>query len=55
MNYGNAKTAAGGTLVLTGMTMGEQVTIVLAAILLITAVAVFMRGKWRKNKKLSDQ
>ncbi len=54
MNYGNPKKiASGATLTLTGMTMGEQVCIVLAALILITAIAVWLRKGWRHGKGLS--
>jgi hypothetical protein len=53
MDYGTPKKVA-GTLTLTGMTLGEQAVVILAALILITATAIMLRSKWRKGKKINE-
>lgn len=55
MNYGNAKVAAGGTLVVTGLTFKQQIVYIIAAVLLVTALAVLVRRVWRPGKKLGEK
>lgn len=52
MNYGTPK---GGMLTLTGLTTGQQIAVVLSAIILITAIAVYLRRGWRGKKDIGDK
>lgn len=52
MNYGDSK---GSILALTALTGKEQVAVILAAIILITAIAVLLRKVWRHNKNIGDK
>lgn len=57
MDYGTPKVpaVAGATLVATGITLGQQIAMLVAILLLVLAAAVFIRGSWRKNKDVDEK
>lgn len=54
MDYGTPKKVAAATLVSTGLTLGEQIAYVLSALILVITVALWLRTKWRKGKKINQ-
>lgn len=54
MNYGNPKVLGGGTLATTGLALSGQISIVIAAIILVLVAALTIRHYWRRDKGIDE-